>query len=291
MSDTKVQWHPGFVSAMELELREYRKYLIFEEEYNLNKKPLEIDLLIIKKGASVHIDNDIGRFFRGHNILEYKSPESHLDIDTFSKALAYAYLYKAYGKTLDERKEDDITISIIRETKPAGLFQYFKEHGYTVTGGHDGIYHIEGPFPFPVQIIATGELDRRSHTWLKALSGKLDKGDIQDLLEKINQITEKSYREMADSVLEVSIGANRQIVEELMEDESMFETLMEIMEPKINEIRKGDMEKGIQKGRKEAIQGTIDVLRKLNYENEEIGSMIVEQYGLTEDEATDLLRS
>ena len=41
MSDTKIQWHPGFVSAMELELREYRKYLDFKKEYNLNKKPLE----------------------------------------------------------------------------------------------------------------------------------------------------------------------------------------------------------------------------------------------------------
>ncbi len=41
---------------------------------------------------------------------------------------------------------------------------------------------------------------------------------------------------MENSVLEVSIGANRHIVEGLMEDNSMFETLMEIMGPKINEI-------------------------------------------------------
>lgn len=75
-----------------------------------------------------------------------------------------------------------------------------------------------------------------------------------------------------------------QRLQELMGDDVMFETLMEIMEPKINEIRKGDVEKGIQKGRKEGIQGTIDVLRKLNYSNEEIKSMIIEQYTLSEDE-------
>lgn len=95
MSDTKIQWHPGFVAAMDLELREYRKDLVFEKEYNLNTKPLEIDLLIIKKEASVHISNDIGDFFRGHNILEYKSPGDHLDIDVFYKTLAYATLYKS----------------------------------------------------------------------------------------------------------------------------------------------------------------------------------------------------
>ncbi len=82
MNDTKIQRHPGFVAAMDLELKDYRDDLVFEKEYNLNTKPLEIDLLIIKKEASVHISNEIGRFFRGHNILEYKCPDDHLDIDT-----------------------------------------------------------------------------------------------------------------------------------------------------------------------------------------------------------------
>lgn len=172
MNETKIQWHPGFVAAMNLELKEYRDGLIFEKEYNLNTKPLEIDLLIIKKETSLHISNDIGRFFRGHNILEYKSPEDHLDIDAFSKALAYAYLYKSYGKTLDAVKIDDITVSIIREAEPVGLFRYFKEHGCSVSSPYSGIYYIEGPFPFPVQIIATGGLDKKSHTWLRALSAK-----------------------------------------------------------------------------------------------------------------------
>lgn len=291
MSDTKIQWHPGFVAAMSLELREYREDLIFESEYNLNTRPLEIDLLVIKKEASVHISDDIGNFFRGHNILEYKSPEDHLDIDTFCKTLAYAYLYKSYGKTLDEIKMDDITISIIREAKPVGLFRYFEKHGYSMPNEHSGIYYIEGPFPFQIQIIATGELDKESYTWLKALSVKLNKEDIQNLLDKISQITEKDDREMADSVLEVSIGANKHIVEGLMGDDSMFETLMEIMEPKINEIRKGDIEKGIQEGRKEGIQGAIELLRNLQYEDSEIRSAIMKQYGLTEDEATDFLKS
>lgn len=298
MSDTKIQWHPGFVAAMTLELREYRKDLVFEKEYNLNTKPLEIDLLIIKKEASVHISNDIGDFFRGHNILEYKSPGDHLDIDVFYKTLAYAALYKSYGKTLDEIRADDITVSVIREAKPTGLFQYLKEHGYSVSSDRNGIYRIEGPFSFPTQIIVTGELNRTSHTWLKALSVKLDKRDIQDLLEKISQMTEKNDREMADSILEVSIGANRHIVDELMGDDSMFETLMEIMEPKITEIRKRDKEEYLQVGRlegkqegiQEGIRGAIEMLRNLQYQDAEIRSEIIKQYGLTEDEADRYLR-
>ncbi len=46
-------------------------------------EPLEIDLLVIKKEASVRIENEIGILFRGHNIMEYKSPDDALDIDAF----------------------------------------------------------------------------------------------------------------------------------------------------------------------------------------------------------------
>ena len=75
MKDRKIQWHPGFVSAMNLELIKYKEHLEFEKEYNLNTKPLQIDLLVIKKDAGVEIGNEIGKLFRGHNIMEYKSPE------------------------------------------------------------------------------------------------------------------------------------------------------------------------------------------------------------------------
>ena len=59
MKETKIQWHPGFVAAMNLEFARNRQGLIFEKEYNLNTKPLEIDLLVIKKEASVRIQNEI----------------------------------------------------------------------------------------------------------------------------------------------------------------------------------------------------------------------------------------
>ena len=42
----KIQWHPGFCAAAEIELRQNREDLEFHREYNLSKKPLQIDLLI-----------------------------------------------------------------------------------------------------------------------------------------------------------------------------------------------------------------------------------------------------
>ena len=74
----KIQWHPGFCAAAELEFRQNRKELEFYREYNLSKKPLQIDLLIIEKLKDVKIQNEIGKLFRKYNIIEYKSPEDGL---------------------------------------------------------------------------------------------------------------------------------------------------------------------------------------------------------------------
>lgn len=82
--------------------------------------------------------------------------------------------------------------------------------------------------------------------------------------------------------LEVSIGANRQMSEGLMGDNSMFETLMEIMEPKIVDIRKEE--------RKEGIQSIVNVFRKLKHNDLEIKSAIMEQYQFTKEETAGYLR-
>ena len=53
--ELKTQWHPAFVSAIKLELIEDAKCLEYTSEYNLNTKPLEVDLLIVKKEKEVEI--------------------------------------------------------------------------------------------------------------------------------------------------------------------------------------------------------------------------------------------
>lgn len=281
MKDTKVQWHPGFVAAMNLELAKNRDDLVFVKEYNLNTKPLEIDLLVIKKEANTFIDNEIGIIFKGHNILEYKSPDDHLDIDTFYKAGAYASLYKAYGETVDSIKADDITVTLVRDTKPIGLFKYFEEHDYLVSNPYNGIYYVEGAVLFSTQIIVTKELEQSSHIWLRALSDRMEKQDITKLLESINCLTQKNDKELADSVLEVSVQANKQVIEELIGDDSMSQALMEIMEPQLLLREKEGLKKGIQ--------GAVELLRDLQHGDVEIKSIIKKKYNLSDEEAAEYL--
>lgn len=278
MKDTNIQWHPGFIGAMNLELKKNRDDLLFEKEHNLNTRPLEIDLLVIKEQAGVQVDNEIGRIFRGHNILEYKYPKDELDIDTFYKAMAYASLYKSYGKTLDAVKADDVTVSLVRKAKPYGLFRYFKEHGYLVKDVYRGIYYVEGNVLFPTQIIVTKELDFSEHIWLGALSDQLNKQDLHDLLAEAGKLHGKAEKEYAESVLEVGLGANKWIVKELMGDGNMSKELLEILKPVIEPVWT------------ESIKVTVDALREFGHKNEEIKAVIMEKYGLTEKEADSLLQ-
>ena len=46
-----LQWHPAFYAGIQIELENELDKLIFESEHNLSKKPMRIDVLIIKKLA------------------------------------------------------------------------------------------------------------------------------------------------------------------------------------------------------------------------------------------------
>lgn len=270
MNEIKIQWHPGFVAAINLELAENRGDLIYEKEYNLNTKPLEIDLLVIKKDKDVQIANEIGRMFKGHNILEYRSPEDRMDIDSFYKAGAYASLYKAYGETVDERKAEDITVSLVREAKPDGLFRYFREHKVEVSNPYPGIYYVLDGVLFFTQVIVTRELNGKNHGWLKSLSDKLKKQEMEALLNRARSLSGKLERELADAVLEVSVKANREIVEELKGDEAMCQALLEIMEPEINKIVGLAKEEADQKAKKEAEETAAKLIQSQKFSFEEI---------------------
>jgi len=281
MEDTKKQWHPAFTAALMLELKKSWGSLVFEKEHNLNTKPLEIDLLVIKKNAAVMVENEIGELFRGHNIIEYKSPKDHLDIDTFYKTEAYAGLYKAYGKTVDAIKADDITVSLIREAKPEGLFRYFKEHETAVSNPHNGIYYITEGVLFPTQVIVTRELEGELHAWLKPLSDNAEEEDMRRLFREISSLEEKSDRELADSVLEVSVKANKQLVENLRGDDDMSQALLEIMEPVLLEREKQVEKRGIIY--------LVDTMRDYGHNDSEIKKAIMNKYALSEEEVAEYL--
>jgi hypothetical protein len=227
------QWHPGFVAAIDLELSANRADLIYEKEYNLNTNPLEIDLLVVKKASEVRLKNEIGAIFRKYNIMEYKSPKDELGIDELYKAEAYAGLYKAYGDTADARKAEEITVSLLRDIRPKKLFQYFKEHDISLKQPYQGIYYVKQKVWFPTQIIVTSELNKKNHLWLSALTEHLQMQDLQEILEASEKLNGKYDKALVESVLQVSVTANEDLIKKVRGEKRMCEALMEILEPEI----------------------------------------------------------
>ena len=140
--NNKIQWHPGFYSAIQLDWISFKNDFTFADEYTLNRKPLQIDLLIIKHNPDKVTDNDIAGFFRIFNIIEYKSPEDALNIDVFYKGIGYGCLLKSKDTNVNEIKTSDITVTFIRSCKPKGLIRLLTKEGYTITEYKQGIYHV-----------------------------------------------------------------------------------------------------------------------------------------------------
>ena len=231
-------WHPGFLGAMEIEFRSYRKNLDFDDEHELSKKAIKMDLLIIKKDKSLTITNQIGDIFRGHNILEYKSPDDGITIDDYYKTMAYAYLYKGLGKTVDEIPGKELTVTMARDIHPVALFKKIEADGGTVEERFPGVYYINGIFNTPSQILVTSELDPKLHASLRVLTKRAQESDVENFLQMTREFTEPGDRHNADAILQLSVSANREVYEAIRRrNPFMCEALRELMKDEIEEER------------------------------------------------------
>ena len=234
--EENIQWHPAFCSAMELELRENKKDLEYIREYNLSKMPLKIDFLIIKKKPNVVIQNEIGDFFLGNNIFEYKSPGDDVNAGTFYKVLSYACLYKAETEGTEEIFDADTTVSVVREEKPRKLLKQLRER-YEVTQKADGIYRINGMI-FPMQILVTKELDKEAHIWVTSLTRTLNREQAQELLISCAGLSNEGDKRNADSVVNVASEANIKLFRKMIQEgDRMCEELKELLAPEIVEFK------------------------------------------------------
>jgi len=270
----KLQWHPAFCAATELELRQDLDVLELIPEYNLSKKPLQIDLVIIKKmDWRRTLQNEIGHIMRGHNILEYKGPGDELTIDSFFKVIGYASLYKAQGIAVNKIPVSEVTVSFFRNAYPKALFLELKKEGYILKKMYPGIYYVRGKVPFPVQVVVTSQLERKAHCSLRVLTTQVEMQDAELFLEQIHYLESKNERSNIDSVLQVSVNANKQVYSLLRRQNEMCEALRELMKDEIEKELENKLEQG------EKLQLIRQVIKKLQKGNsvEETADMLEEE--------------
>jgi len=270
--ETKTQWHPAFCSAMRLELIENKADLDYMSEYNLNSKPIQMDLLVIKKSKDVEIKNEIGKIFRGHNIIEYKSPQDELNLDTYVKVIGYACMYKASEVHVGDINLDDITITLVREGKQRELLKWFIQNDYRVCEKYKGIYYAEKEGSFPIQVIVSGRLSTENQKWLTLLSRNLERKDAERIVIQSESLTEKDEKLYADSILEVAVTENEEIFDELrMEGMHMCEALRKLMKEDLDEAARRGEELGEERGRESIIMNVL----KSNRTAEEVAELLM----------------
>lgn len=251
-SPDKIQWHPAFCAAAEVELRSNMNELQLISEYNLSKQPIRIDLLIknnIRKDTK--LSNEFGHIMRRYNIIEYKSPGDSLTIDDFCKTLGYASLFKSTGKHVNEISIEEITMSLFCSSYPRELFEELKKNGYTLEEKYPGIYYVIGSIPIPVQIVIISRLEKEKHSALRILSNNTKEEDVERFLKETEQITEQADRANVDAILQASVSANFELYEEIRRSSNMCEALRRLMKDEIEEEIERKYNEGRYAGRQE----------------------------------------
>ena len=257
-----IQWHPAFVGGIELALRRYKMELTFESEHNLSKKPLQMDMLIIKKNLETKIDTTIGRIFKKHNVLEYKSPKDGLNIDDFYKVIAYACLYKSLTSHVNEISGNEISISLFRDKRPAKMFQELKKLGFGVAEKYKGVYYVSGILEMPTQVIVTSELDDADSVGLRILTDNPKEEDILAFAQIGKTLRDKGDRENADAVLQVSVSANKATYDEMKRRyPEMCEALRELMRPEIDEEIEKEVDRSVENNTLKNIRNLMKTLK------------------------------
>lgn len=242
MESNATYWHPAFYADIQIELEDDADNLIFENEHQLGKEPMEIDVLIIKKNTDRPVKKNIGRIFRKHNILEYKSPNDSLSIDDFYKVYGYACFYKADVPYVNSISVEDLTISFVSEKFPRKLVWHLRTvKNYQVTLKEPGIYHVEGDI-IPIQIIVTRQLSDKENLWLRSLTNNLtETRHAKRLMEDYLGHTDNN---LYQSVLDIIVRANHRTFEEV---NGMGDIFMEIVQEKFDKKLKEETEKNVNR--------------------------------------------
>ena len=225
--ESRIQWHPAFYAATKLELHDNIDELEFYPEYNLSKKPLQADLLIIEKNSDVQIKNVIGHIFRKHNIVEYKSPGDGMTVDDFYKCVAYACLYKSTGENVNAVAGDELSITMIRESYPKSMMRELKRLGISFIRYDSGIYYSQNFF-IPAQLIVTQELEPDEHRSLRLLSRNAYENDVKGFIKETLSYATQGEKADVQAILKVSGTANYDLYKKIRSESEMKSFLDEV---------------------------------------------------------------
>ena len=233
--DGRIRFHYGFYAAMKVEYDLMHADVTYEQEIQLGEEPIRLDFLIIKKKPQVVLTDPIGEYFEAVNLFEYKSPRDGLSIDDFYKAVAYAFIYKGYGRKVDELPIEDMTLTLVRHTYPRELMKAIGRTGFKVKEHHPGIYRVEGITGLKVQVIVSSRLPDENYDGLKLIARGCKGDAVIRYMEKTAASEDRDIRTNAGTVLEVCLNINKNLDEQIVGGK--MRTIREIFKEAFDETR------------------------------------------------------
>ena len=276
-------WHPAFFAGIQIELAEDADNLVFENEHQLGTKPMEIDVLIIKKETDRPVKKNIGRIFKKYNIIEYKSPDDSLSVDDFYKVYGYTCFYKADARYVNSIHADELTITFVAEKYPRKMIKHLtKIKKYQVTEVEKGIYYVNGDL-IPIQILVTKNLSGEENLWLKSLTNKLKATETAEKL--VENYMDHKDSSLHRSVIETIMRANQKIFREV---NGMSDIFMEIVQEKFDRKLKEEVEKATEENTvKTKLTERISLIQKKCAKNKPL-SVIADELETDTDEILSL---
>lgn len=256
MEKTKLQWHPGFSAALKMTLESEKECLEIHEEFQLSKKPLQIDILIVKKLKETTIKKSIAKLFRDHNIIEYKAPDDYLSINDFYKVYGYACIYQSDTDRVKEVDPETLTLTFVCSHYPREMLKHLKQvRGIHVEKHGPGIYYLKGD-PIPMQLLIVKELSKAENYWLQILRTDLKAGpEIRELMT--NYEKNKKSKDCV-AVMNLIARANWKQMEV---EKKMCDALKELFAEELKEADSRGRSEGMRQGLTQGIQLTKRVLQ------------------------------
>ncbi|MTI83614.1 MAG: hypothetical protein FH756_06850 [Firmicutes bacterium] len=193
------QWHPMFVTSLREALSDAGPGDIeIKDEVALSSKPLDVDVLVVKKKDAIKLRHPVADIFRKYNLFEFKSPDDYLEPNDYDKGLAIARLYKV----LEHPKMnnlDQLTLTFVSSRHPRAMLNMIKDRGVKVLKDMpgSGFYRVDGE-AIPVQITVLRELTKADQSYMFSIflarNEKLKLSSTLILVQKCLEDPKNVYR-------------------------------------------------------------------------------------------------
>ena len=181
----------------------------------------------------------------------------------------------------------DITVSIFREAYPKELFQLLEQEKYMVEERYKGIFYVSG-FPFPVQIVVFGQVDRKLHSAFRLLTKKIKPSAVKEFLLDTKDMRSVQDLDNINAILQVSYEANKEIYEQIREEDfAMCEALRDLFKDELQEQYEAGISQGIEQG---ISRRDITIIHNMQKNNFTMNQMMLAT-GKTESEIKKILET